>query len=94
MRNRLKTSEYFRLRLHEEPRVVLVAYDALVADPAGAMARLCACLNLPSGQPGASDGLDGGAWKHAPEGFDTAAISTEVGALCDDLWSALERSYE
>ena len=90
----LKTGEYFRLRLDREPRVILVAYDVIVVDPAAATASLRAWLNLLPGGRAVVDNSDDDFRHYDPESFDDDAVPARIRDLCDDLWIALERERE
>jgi hypothetical protein len=90
----IKTGEYFSLRLDREPRVILVAYDVIAADPAAATASLRACLNLPPRAREVLDSSDEDFQQYAPERFGDDAIPAEIRELCDELWIALEHERQ
>jgi len=81
VRNRL----YFELGLDDRPDVLLVSYDALVADPAAEMGRVCAFLGFPY-----HPRLVAGITPRPPAAPGRAGLHPEVAACCAELTGRLE----
>jgi hypothetical protein len=81
VRNRL----YFELGLHDRRDVLLVSYDAMVADPAAEMRRICAFLGFPY-HPWLVNGI------HArpPATAPPTGIHPHIAARCAGLTDRLE----
>jgi hypothetical protein len=85
LRNRL----FFELGLAERPDVLLVSYDAMVADPEAEMARICAFLDLPaSGRLVAHVERRGG---RRPGPVD---LDPRIRAHCEELTARLEAAHD
>jgi hypothetical protein len=81
VRNRL----YFELGLYDRRDVLLVSYDAMVADPAAEMRRICAYLGFPYHQ-----GLVTGIRARPPATAPPTGIHPQIGARCAELTNRLE----
>ncbi len=81
VRNRL----YFELGLDGRPDVLLVSYDALVADPAAEMGRVCGFLGFPY-----HPRLVAGITPRPPATPGLARLHPEVAACCAELTGRLE----
>jgi hypothetical protein len=81
LRNRL----YFELGLAERDDVLLVSYDAMVADPPAEMRRICAFLDLPY-----HPRLVAGITARPPATAPAVAIEPQVAGCCAELAALLE----
>jgi Sulfotransferase domain len=80
VRNRL----YFELGLDRRPDVLLVSYDAMVADPAAEMRRICRFLDFPY-----HPRLVAGITPRPPAVASAAGLHPEIAARCAELAAAL-----
>jgi Sulfotransferase family len=80
----VRNSLYFELGLDQRADVLLVSYDAMVADPRSEMERICAFLGLEY-RPELDAHVDARAVSADPP----LAINDEVRRLCDELTSRL-----
>jgi hypothetical protein len=76
---------YFELGLDRRPDVLLVSYDAMVADPAAEMRRICGFLEFPY-QPR----LVAGITARPPAIARTIGLQPEIAARCAELATMLE----
>jgi hypothetical protein len=81
VRNRL----YFDLDLHDRHDVLLVSYDAMVADPAAEMRRICDLLGFPY-----HPGLVRGIHARPPAMAPPTGIHPQIAARCAELTERLE----
>jgi hypothetical protein len=81
VRNRL----YFELGLHGRPEVLLVSYDAMVADPSAEMRRICNFLDFPY-----HPRLVAGITARPPVITPTVGLHPQIAARCAELSAELE----
>jgi hypothetical protein len=81
VRNRL----YFELGLEGRPDVLLVSYDAMVADPAAEMRRICGFLDFPY-----HPRLVAGITARPPASTPAVALQPQIAACCAELAAELE----
>ena len=81
VRNRL----YFELGLDDRDDVLLVSYDAMVADPAAEMRRICAFLGFPY-----HPRLVAGITPRPPATAPASGLHPEIAARCAELTGRLE----
>jgi hypothetical protein len=81
LRNRL----YFDLGLAERDDVLLVSYDAMVADPPAEMRRVCSFLGFPY-----HPRLVAGIGARPPTTAPSVAVQPQVAACCAELTALLE----
>jgi hypothetical protein len=81
VRNRL----YFDLGLHDRRDVLLVSYDAMVADPAAEMRRICDFLGFPY-----HPGLVRGVHARPPAPAPATRLHPRIAACCAELTERLE----
>jgi len=81
VRNRL----YFELGLEGRPDVLLVSYDAMVADPAAEMRQICGFLDFPY-----HPRLVAGITARPPASTPTVALQPQIAACCAELAAELE----
>ena len=85
-RNRL----YFDQRLAEDPRVLLLKYEELVADPVAVFGRIYDLAGLPAPDSRVSKGIH----VRSVGAGRGARISPPIAELCDQLWERLEAAGE
>jgi hypothetical protein len=81
----LRNALYFDLGLDRRADVLLVSYEAMVADPAAEMRRICTFLDLPY-RPSLHEHVDARSASERPP----LAIDPRVRTLCDELAARLE----
>ncbi len=81
VRNRL----YFELGLEGRPDVLLVSYDAMVADPAAEMRQICGFLDFPY-----HPRLVAGITARPPASTPAVALQPQIAACCAELAAELE----
>lgn len=84
VRNRL----FFELGLLERPDVLLVSYDAMVADPEAEMARICAFLDLPYDPRFVAH-----VRRRAPVHIAPVDLDPRIRARCQQLTASLEAAH-
>jgi Sulfotransferase domain len=85
VRNRL----YFELGLDRRPDVLLVSYDAMVADPAAEMGRICGFLEFPY-----HPRLVAGITARPPALTPAVDLQPEIAARCAELAAMLEAARQ
>jgi hypothetical protein len=76
---------YFELGLDDRPDVLLVSYDAMVADPAAEMRRICAFLDFPY-----HPRLVAGITPRPPATAQISGIDPRIAACCAELAGRLD----
>jgi hypothetical protein len=85
----VRNSLYFNRGLHERDDVMLVSYDAVIADPAGTMRPLCRFLDFPY-----TDRLVAHIHPRPPRSLAPLELHEEVLRRCEELQTQLDRAAE